>query len=129
MKSKISSNGWTLQGQCFQWCFDNKSLDKNERSVYNTILRHSFGFKKRWCYLGYDDFELSKATVSKTIKSLKEKNILSYKHTFKDNGHRSLNEYRLNEPTKHIKDFSFIKNDDTKKKEKDIDMSDWGINE
>lgn len=98
-----------LQGQCIQWVLDTQSLSKIEFYVYSLIARKSFGFKNRWCYLQYEDFGMSKATVSKAIKSLKDLGIISYSHTFKDNGHRSMNEYRIMKPKAYIDNFMFNK--------------------
>lgn len=109
-----NSNGWILQGQCLQYYNRHCELTINELSVLITIMDKSFAFKKRYCYASYDDFRISnRNTVKKIIDSLVEKKLISYSHTFKSNGHRGLNEYRILEPKKYIGSFVFIKSNDS----------------
>lgn len=112
---KKNSNAWLLTGQCTQWIIEREDISSNDLKIYLSILRYSFGFRKRWCYLKYEDFNLSKATVNKCLKNLKDKGIISYKNTFKEDGKRSLNEYKILEPKQYIDAFIFISSKEDKK--------------
>lgn len=107
-----ASSGWSMVGICSQWCIDNR-LNNNELAVYLTIVRNSFGYKKRYCYMKYDSFNISnRNTLKKTIDSLVSKNIISCKNTFNPKtGNRGMNEYKIIEPRENIKNFVFDKKD------------------
>ena len=120
---KKTTNGWSMLGICSQWCEDS-DLTVNEQSVYLTIARNSVGYKKRWCYLKYDNFKISnRNTIKKVLESLVERKIIHYSHTYKD-GHRRMNEYRLLEPKNKIKNFEFIKKEETQTK-KEEEKNPW----
>lgn len=106
-----------MVGICSQWAKRNEELTLYEKIVYWGIADKSFGFAKRYCYLKLDGFEISKTTASTAIKGLVEKGIISYKNTFKDNGHRGMNEYRILEPSDNIKKFIFVGSHEEPKKE------------
>lgn len=100
-----------MVGICSQWAIDER-LKPNILAVYITIVRNSFGYKRRWCYLDYGAFGVSnRNTLSKILDELNESGIISVKHTFKDNGHRGKNEYMILEPKKYISNFVFDKKD------------------
>lgn len=122
-----TSSGYTMIGICTQWMLDKSEMTDSEMKVYLKILRNSFGFKKRWCYLKYDDFSMRRATVKKTIDSLVEKKIISYKNTYNpENGNRSMNEYKILRPNNYIKHFAFIGKDEAKEEEqKTEDEKGW----
>lgn len=106
-----------MVGICSQWAKRNEELTLYEKIVYWGIADKSFGFAKRYCYLKLDSFEISKTTASIAIKSLVLKGIISYKNTFKDNGHRGMNEYRILEPKENINKFIFVGSSEELKKE------------
>lgn len=115
---KKTSNGWSMVGICGQWAID-EGLKPNELVVYMTIIRNSFGYKKRWCYADYGLFTISnRNTIKKTIEILKDKGVLSVSWTFKDNGHRNKNKYTILQPSKYIRNFEFIA-------EQEDDTPDW----
>jgi hypothetical protein len=124
--AKKTSSGWTMAGICLQWAKRNEDMTTNEKLIYWSILDKSFGFAKRYCYLKYDDFELSnRNTISKTISSLVSKGIISYKNTYsKETGHKSMNEYRILEPKSSISRFIFVGYKEEKIKEKEIEEED-----
>ena len=101
-------DAWTLQGQCLQYFNRDCNLSINERIVLSVLLDRSFALKKRWCYLGYSDFPITNdSSLKKTLDSLVDKKLISYKNTFKD-GKKALNEYRILEPKVYIDNFDFI---------------------
>jgi hypothetical protein len=110
-----------MLGICSQWAIE-QSFTGNELKVYLTIARYSFGYKHRWCYLEYSQFEMSKATVSKIITSLVERKIISKTWTFKKDGNRSKNEYKILEPKMEIKNFVFSSKEKQKIK---IEEENW----
>jgi predicted transcriptional regulator len=127
--SNKTTNGWTMTGICSQWAKRNNEISPNEFAIYTDILDKSFSQKRRWCYMSYDDMSLSRATTSKTLKSLEDKGIISRKQTYKDNGHKSKVEYKILEPMKYIKNFTFLKNaskeQEIKKEELSEDEEVW----
>lgn len=106
-------------GICGQWAIRDKRLSQNEKIVYLSILDKSFGFAKRYCYLKYDNLGLSnRNTISKTLASLVDKGIISYKNTYsKETGHKGMNEYRILEPSDSIRKFIFVGSKEEFKKE------------
>ena len=108
-QQKKVRNGWTMQGQCFQWMMDNKEMSRNEKSIYASILRRSFGYTNRVCYMKYDEFDISnRNTIKATIDSLMQRGIISKKSTFKD-GKQGYNMYGILEPSVLISNFEFGK--------------------
>ena len=74
--------------------------------------------------MSYSDFRITNcSSLKKTLDSLVEKKLISFSHTFKDNGHRGMNEYRILQPKKYMDKFIFItsKNSD-KEKTKEIEI-------
>lgn len=107
-ETRKNTNAWTLQGQCLQYFNRDCNLSINERVVLNVLLDRSFAFKKRWCYLKYSDFPITNnSSLKKTLDSLVDKKLISYKNTYKD-GKRGLNEYRILEPRVYINNFDFV---------------------
>jgi len=90
---------------------DNNNLSGTELKYYLKIARHSFGYKHRWCYLRYTSFGSDKKTVSKNLKSLEEIGLISKELTYKTNGHKGMNKYKILEPKGHIDNFIFLKED------------------
>jgi hypothetical protein len=96
-----------MVGICSQWAVD-KEFKPNELAVYLSIVRNSFGFKHRWCYMSYSDFVITnRNTLSKILLDFEERGIISRKQTYKDNGHRSKVEYKILEPKVNINKFVF----------------------
>ena len=107
-ETKKNSNAWTLQGQCLQYYNRECNLSINEKVVLIAILDRSFAFKKRWCYLKYSDFPITNSSsLKKTLDTLVDKKLISYKNTYKD-GKRGFNEYKILEPRVYINSFDFV---------------------
>jgi predicted transcriptional regulator len=107
MMKKVQSN-FAKQGICLQYVLDNCDLDGSDLKAFVTILRHSHGFGKQYCFLGYDDFKMSKSTVRRSIQNLVELGLIEYSNTYKDiNGirGRSKNKYRILKPDNAIGNF------------------------
>jgi hypothetical protein len=132
MNKKIkNSNGWILQGQCLQYYNRDCELSINELSVLISIMDRSFAFKKRYCYMSYSDFMVTNhSSLKKVLNTLVDKKLLSYTNTFKDNGHRGMNEYRILEPKKYINNFVFATSSSsdkakTKEVEEEEEVNPW----
>ena len=70
---------------------------------------------------------MSRASIKKCIDSLKEKGIISYKHTHDPKtGNRAMNEYKILRPKNYIKDFNFLKIEEIESVEKqEEDKLNW----
>ena len=70
--------------------------------------------------------KLSKETISKSLKLLKDNGLIELKATYKNDGTRSLNEYKILEPKVFIESFVFNKSNSTVKEEKvELEDSIW----
>lgn len=104
-----------MVGICSQWAID-EGLKPNELSIYLTIVRNSFGYKKRYCYVKYDSFEVSnRNSINKSITKMVSLGYLSVKNTHNPaTGKRGTNEYRILEPREYIKNFVFNSKEEVK---------------
>jgi hypothetical protein len=94
----------------------NCELSINELHVLIEIMDRSFAFRKRYCYMAYKDFRITNdMTLKKTIDSLVEKKLIFCKRTFKENGHRGMNEYKIMQPEVYINNFIFVSSNTSNK--------------
>lgn len=103
-----TSNGWSMVGMCSQWAIDN-GLSGNDLVIYLTIVRNSFGYRKRHCYLKYSDFAITnRNSINKSITNMTSLGYISFKNTHNPKtGKRGSNEYRIIEPSEYVKNFVF----------------------
>jgi len=111
-----------MQGICFQWFIDEFGTNK-EFILYISILRLTFGFRKRYAYISSKNLPFKDLhTLKKYRDILTQKGIIEWKTT---SGYTM---YKILEPKKEISRFILGKDISSSSKENEKDgggISDW----
>lgn len=95
-----------------------------EIAIIDIISEMSFRYGNRYCYLSYSDFGISKATISKHIKSLQEKGLLKKEISYLEHGGSKIkgkNKYILYLPSELKNKFKFYgKKEQTEENQIDV---------
>lgn len=81
---KLFKSGSCIYAEYKKWLYQSRGIDdlkSNEISTLDLIAMESFMYGKRWTYMSYKDFNVSKNTLPKILKSLSEKELLKYENT------------------------------------------------
>jgi len=101
-KGKIY-DGRMMQGICVQWFIDKYGVNR-EFELYCSILRLTFGFRKRYAYIPFDKIPFSKNIIKKYRDNLTKKGIIEWKIT------KGYTMYKIMKPKDEINNF-ILKND------------------
>lgn len=101
-RSDNVTNGAFAQGICLQWFLDTYGSNHDAQSVYITILRYTFGYRKRYGYIKQSVFKMSPNTLKKQRDWLRSEKIIDWKQT------KNLTMYKLLEPIDSINRFNFV---------------------
>ena len=101
-KGKIY-DGRMMQGICVQWFIDKYEVNR-EFELYCSILRLTFGFRKRYAYIPFNKIPFSKNIIKKYRDNLTKKGIIEWKTT------KGYTMYKIIEPKDYITNF-ILKND------------------
>ena len=108
-------DGRMMQGICIQWFIDKYGINK-EFSLYCSILRLTFGFRKRYAYIPFDKIPFSKNIIKKYRDNLTKKGIIEWKIT------KGYTMYKILEPRDYIANF-ILKNDKENNNKEKVKLS------
>jgi len=130
---KIVKSGDWIISEWKKWLYQKRGiqdLSMIEIAIIDIIAEMSFRYGNRYCYLSYSDFGISKATVSKHIKSLQEKGLLKKEISYLEHGGSKIkgkNKYILHLPDELKDKFKFYGKKDQAKEKQEIDISEIEI--
>ncbi|RLE39946.1 hypothetical protein DRJ16_07640 [Candidatus Woesearchaeota archaeon] len=114
-KYKIN-HGDHMIGACYLW-ITNQTHDITDAqanmlvTVYMTIVKHQFQYRKHYCFIKSTDFPVSDTTRKRTIKKLKDLGYIDYKRTMYKGMH-ALTRFTILEPNDIIANFTLVGNAD-----------------
>lgn len=102
-KKKVSvTSGYYAIGACVQWFIDTQGANNQSFNIFSTILRNTFGYRKRYGYIKQSIFGVNPHTLKKYRDWLKSKGIIDWKET------KGLTMYKILEPKEIIDKFTFV---------------------